>query len=454
MTEDTIAAISTPLGEAGIAIIRVSGPQALAIADELFVGRQGKPSTFPSHTIHYGRLKDGDQTVDHVMLSVLRAPHSYTTEDTVEINCHGGLLICRRVLQLCLQHGARQAEPGEFTKRAFLNGRLDLTQAEAVMDLISSKSERARQAAGYALEGYLSKRVESLRDQLMTVLAHIEAQIDFPEDDIPPASRANLIQNITEIITALKKLLATAHEGKILRHGVTIAIIGRPNAGKSSLMNVLLGEDRSIVTPIAGTTRDTIEEFATIRGIPVRLIDTAGIRSARGLIEGIGISRTLKTLERSDLAIHIIDGSKKLNNSDKVIMNLCPHNRTIVAINKVDLKSKIARQDIIHSSHHLNISCAKEIGIDRLKDQIEEIVYSGSVHGGDSDVFVNDRHADALRRGLLHIETGLKKFSDCEPLEIIAQEYRAGLSVIGEIVGKTSTEDLLSKIFSTFCIGK
>ena len=291
MTEDTIAAISTPIGEGGIAIIRVSGARAFEVADAMFQSKRGRPSTFPTHTIHFGRIGINGNSVDQVMLSVMRAPRTYTAEDVIEINCHGGTLTARSVLALCLEHGARLAEPGEFTKRAFLNGRLDLTQAEAVMDLIHAKTTRAQTAAVHALEGHLGSRLEQARERLLGIVAHVEAHIDFPEDEIDTGTSAQWLAGTREILNFLNDLLATASEGKILRQGLAITIVGRPNAGKSSLMNALLGEERAIVTPIPGTTRDTIEETANIRGLPVVFIDTAGLREAGDELEVEGMSQ-------------------------------------------------------------------------------------------------------------------------------------------------------------------
>jgi len=454
MTEDTIAAISTPIGEGGIAIIRVSGRNAFPLADQIFTTRTGKPSAFPSHTIHFGRITRAGRTLDHAMLSLMRAPHSYTTEDTVEFNCHGGIFVARAVLALCLEHGARLAEPGEFTKRAFLNGRLDLAQAEAVMDLISAKTDRAQLAATNALEGHFSRQVEAIRSRLMNVLAHIEAQLDFPEDDIAPATRDKLLSEVRDICTALQKLLSTSQEGKILRQGISIAIIGRPNAGKSSLMNMLLGEERSIVTPTAGTTRDTIDEYINIRGIPIRLTDTAGIRKGRGEAENIGVKRARKALQESDMAIHVIDGSKPISKED-VSLNISNRDkRIIIVINKIDLEVRAIIDGSFLGNKIVSISCTTTEGLESLKDEIEEEVWHGLKHDTSSGFTVNERHTDAINRAIDSLKRGAQDMDRNESLDIVAQTYRVGLLAIGEIVGKTSTEDLLSSIFSNFCIGK
>lgn len=454
MTDDTIAAISTPIGQGGIGIVRVSGPRALEIADKIFRSRAGQPSSFATNTIHFGRLVDCDRTVDHVMLAVLRAPHSYTMEDTVEINFHGGVYIARRVLQLCVSHGARLAAPGEFTKRAFLNGRLDLAQAEAVMDLIGAKTERARQAALHTLEGSLSRRVEVIRERLLNMLAHLEAQIDFPEEDIDPKNRSQLRLDAIEICEELETILATAQEGKILRHGLSLAIVGRPNVGKSSLMNTLLGEERSIVTPIPGTTRDVIEDFISLRGLPVRVIDTAGIRRPRGIVENIGVTKSRKVLQNSDLVIHVLDATKRWSDSDKAILGICPPARTILAINKVDLRKCTVEQIKELGFDPVMISCKTGEGIELLKERIVSLV-DESLHANDGESWlINERHVDAVKRCLADVKVGISQLQKNESIEIMAQSLRAALDAIGEIVGKTTTDDLLNRIFSTFCIGK
>lgn len=454
MTEDTIAAISTPIGEGGIAIIRVSGSRALSIADRIFSCKSGRPSDFPSHTIHFGRLTHSDHTLDHCLLAIMRAPHSYTTEDTVEFNCHGGILLARTALQICLAHGARLAEPGEFTRRAFLNGRLDLSQAEAVMDLISAKTDRARVAATSALEGHLSKCVESIRTTLMNVLAHIEAQIDFPEDDLTPDTREHLLAELEEAHERIFTLLKTRHEGKILRQGISVVIVGRPNAGKSSLMNMLLGENRSIVTSIAGTTRDTIDEYTNIRGIPVRLTDTAGIRQPRGNVENHGILRTHKAIQTSDVVIHVIDSSKPVSKIDISLNTSYKASSAIVALNKIDLQSRLSVTDNIAAAKLIRISCVDNSGLGELQDAISSVATDGSISSPGSNVFINERHGDVLRRALSSLSQCIVDFKRSATLDVVAQSLRGCTTIVGEVVGRTSTEDLLDTVFSKFCIGK
>jgi tRNA modification GTPase len=452
--EDTIAAISTPIGEGGIAIIRLSGPRAFDIADAMFFSPRGKPSQFPTHTIHFGTIGKNGDLIDQVMLTVMRAPRTYTAEDVVEINCHGGLLTAKKVLASCLSQGARLAQPGEFTKRAFLNGRIDLTQAEAVMDLISAKTDLAHAAAAHALEGHLARKIEVMRDRLITVVAHLEAHIDFPDEDIATDTREQLRGHVQGILRTLEDLIATAHEGKVLRDGIAVAIIGRPNAGKSSLMNVLLGHDRSIVTPVAGTTRDTIEETANIRGIPVRLTDTAGIRHARGHVERIGVERSRKSLLTSDLILQVIDASRAYSAADSELLAHCNGKSTLRVINKIDLPRKLKLPHNFLDVITAEVSTLTGKGIEKLKDLIEEQVWSGCASKNALDVVINERQADAIRRSINLLTDGTHAMSAGEPIEIISQQFRLGLDAIGEIVGKTSTEDLLDKIFSTFCIGK
>lgn len=452
--EDTIAAISTAIGEGGIAIVRVSGPRALEIADAIFVSRRGRPSDFSSHTIHLGAIGTNADFLDRVMLTVMRSPRTYTTEDVVEINCHGGLLNARNILSRCLQHGARAAEPGEFTKRAFLNGRLDLTQAEAVMDLISAKTDRAQAAAAHALEGHLSHRIETARDQLITTLAHIEAHIDFPDEDITPHTRDGWMAHTEGVAKTLAGLLATAKEGKIVREGVSIAIVGRPNVGKSSLMNALLGQQRSIVTPIPGTTRDTIEALANVRGIPVTFTDTAGLRRPRGTVEKIGVSHSRNCLQRSPLVIHVLDLSRRFSKAELELAHLYENKPAIHVLNKSNLPKRLDLPSAFPLAKVVEVSCLRGDGIDQLRDAIESTVLAGSPEAFRSDVLINDRHAEAIRRALKALDCATDEMKRDSSAEIISQQVRLGLDAIGEIVGKTSTEDVLEKIFSTFCIGK
>jgi tRNA modification GTPase len=452
--EDTIAAISTPIGEGGISIVRMSGPRALEIADHFFSSSQGRVSTFLTHTVHFGKIVHSDRTIDHVMLTVMRAPRSYTTEDTVEVNCHGGILNARAILSMCLKCGARLAQPGEFTKRAFLNGRLDLTQAEGVMDLISAKTERAQAAAVQALEGHLSKQIQTLRDRLMTVLAHIEAQIDFPEEDISTDNRTRLVGELNSIADTLDLLLRTAGEGRILRDGVFVAIIGRPNVGKSSLLNALLGEERSIVTAIPGTTRDTIQEYANIRGLPMKLTDTAGFRIARGTVESHGINRSLKALSNSDLILHVLDSSRPFSLEDERLRSLCNSRRVIRVLNKIDLQSRLRLPAGFPEDETVQASCVTGSGIEDVRSLLESSALNGIARPCNQEVAVNERQADAIRLSINYLTLAKRDLEADLSLEFPAQNLRSCVGAIGEIVGKTSTEDLLERVFSSFCIGK
>jgi tRNA modification GTPase len=454
MTEDTIAAISTAVGEGAIAIVRLSGPRAFEISDAIFISSSGRPSEFLTHTIHFGKIGRNGDLIDQVMLSVMRAPRTYTAENVVEINCHGGSLTSRKILAACLNNGARLAEPGEFTKRAFLNGRIDLTQAEAVMDLISAKTDLAHSAAAHTLEGHLAKRVEQMRQQLITTLAHLEAQIDFPEEDISPDTRAKLVRDVDDVIQELRRLLATSREGKILREGVAVAIIGRPNVGKSSLMNVLLGQERSIVAPTPGTTRDTIEETANIRGIPVRFTDTAGIRNARGAVEGIGVARSRNALSASALVLLVLDASRPSSRADRDLAKLSLGKPVVQVLNKIDLPRKLKQPPDFEAVSSAEVSAATGDGIEYLKDLIVDQVWSGRATTNEFNVAINERHSSALSSAINALVSGGEQLKSAAPNEFVSQELRIALDAIGEIVGKTSTEFILDKIFSTFCIGK
>src|SRR5665213_2797100 len=367
MLDDTIAAIATPLGEGGLAVVRVSGAQALAIADKSFqpVGKNSlKPSAAPTHTIQFGKIVRDEKVLDEVLLAILRAPRTFTREDTVEISCHGGLLPAKLVLDALLAHGARLAEPGEFSKRAFLNGRIDLAQAEAVADLIHSRTELALAAANEQLAGKLSQRINKLRDDLMLTLAHVEAHIDFPDEDISPDTKGKLLQRLESGIAFMDELLRTANEGQILRRGIRAAIVGRPNAGKSSLLNQLLGHDRAIVSTIPGTTRDTIEETVDIRGLPVVFIDTAGLREARDEIEAEGIRRSRESLAKAELILHVLDASESLTGADETYLAEFAGKKRILVLNKIDLQKKMELPEpVARHSTLVTVSCLSGQGI-------------------------------------------------------------------------------------------
>ncbi len=473
--DDTIAAIATPLGEGGLSVIRISGAQAFAIADKVFVpaGKNScRPSAAESHTIHYGKIVRTGQQVDEVLCAVLRAPRTFTREDVVEISCHGGILSTKTVLDTILEGGARLAEPGEFTQRAFLNGRLDLTQAEAVADLIHSRTDLALRAANEQLAGKLSQRINRLRDDLMNTLAHIEAHIDFPEEDIAPDTREQLEASLARGIEFMAELLRTAPEGQILRRGVRAAIVGRPNAGKSSLLNQLLGHDRAIVSPIPGTTRDTIEETANVRGLPVIFIDTAGLREGRDELETEGIRRSRASLTRAEFIIHVLDASEPLAEEDEKLLIEFADKRRILVRNKSDLPARLGVFPVnppqtssnearandqpgkANTTPVVDVSCATGHGLEALKDAIKSLIWSGAITAEMAQVTINSRHQDALRRAQESTMLALDALRADASLEFVALDLRLAVKAVGEIVGQTTTEDLLDSIFRQFCLGK
>jgi tRNA modification GTPase len=503
MLDDTIAAIATPLGEGGLAVVRLSGPQALAITDKSFlpIGKGSlKPSAAATHTIQFGKIVRGKKAIDEVLLAVLRAPRTFTREDTVEITCHGGLLPAKLVLDTLLENGARVAEPGEFTRRAFLNGRIDLAQAEAVADLIHSRTELALAAANEQLAGKLSQRINELRDEMMQTLAHVEAHIDFPDEDISSDTKEQLLKRLEHGLAFMDELLRTANEGQIFRCGIRAVIVGRPNAGKSSLLNQLLGHDRAIVSPVPGTTRDTIEETANIRGLPVVFIDTAGLREARDEIEQEGVRRSRESLARAEFVLHVLDASEPLTAADEKYFAEFAGKKRILVVNKVDLPRKWgaeelarqvgvqasacspdklklelqrdsrvterrppARQETGISSQRavpeagapiVEVCCLSGQGIEALKDAIKELVWSGEIRAEMLQVMINSRHQDALTRARAATQRTLDVLRAGETLELAAGELRIAVNAVGEIVGKTTTENLLDSIFSQFCIGK
>ncbi len=459
MFSDTIVAIATPLGEGGLAVIRISGAQAFAITDQCFqpVGKTSlKPTVAPTHTIQYGKILRDGQVVDEVLLAVLRAPRTFTREDTVEISCHGGLLPTKLVLDTLLAHGARMAEAGEFTKRAFLNGRIDLAQAEAVADLIHSRTELALAAANEQLAGKLSQRINLLRDDLMLTMAHVEAHIDFPDEDISPDTKEDLLARLEKGVVFMDELLRTANEGQLLRRGIRAAIIGRPNAGKSSLLNQLLGRDRAIVSPIAGTTRDTIEETANIRGLPVVFIDTAGLREALDEIEVEGIRRSRESLAQAELILHVLDASEPLTEADKNYLTEFADKKRILVLNKTDLPVKLELPPTTSNQQPATSSVCSLSGqgIEGLKDAIKALVWAGEIKAEMLQVAINSRHQDALNRARGTTRQAADALRADATLELVAMDLRIAANAVGEIVGKTTTEDLLDSIFSTFCIGK
>jgi tRNA modification GTPase len=451
--DDTIAAIATPLGEGGIAMIRLSGPQSIAIADASFrpAAKFSIPSGAATHTLHYGWIVRRGQVMDDVLLSVMRAPRTFTREDVIEITCHGGLLPAKLVLDTVLENGARLAGPGEFTRRAFLNGRIDLAQAEAVADLIHSRTELAAAAAQEQLAGHLSRRINLLRDDLMNILAHVEAHIDFPDEDIAPDKREKMTGRLRTALELTDELLRTANEGRLLRRGIRAAIMGRPNVGKSSLLNQLLGRQRAIVSPIPGTTRDTIEETANVRGIPVVFIDTAGLRETTDGVEAEGVRRGRDALASAELILHVLDGSEPLGAFDRQLLAEFAGRPRLLARNKSDLPCRL---ELPAGLAALDVCCLTGAGVEEFKDAIKGTVWAGAIRAEMLQVMINSRHEDALRRARAAAERALAALRDDAGLELAAFDLRVTVNAVGEIVGKTTTEDLLDSIFSQFCIGK
>jgi len=461
-TDDTIAAISTPLGEGGIGIVRLSGKDAIRMADALFRSpKHPSLSHLQSSRIIYGQIVDpsGAAMVDEVLVSVMRSPHSYTREDIVEINCHGGMTPLRRTIELVLQQGARLADPGEFTKRAFMNGRIDLSQAEAVLDLIRSKTDDSSRIAVEQLQGGLSERITALRDQLTEVCAHVEAEIDFPEDEIEPASRHSILESMKGIGRELQALLKTYDEARFFREGLSTAIVGKPNVGKSSLLNALLKKDRAIVTEIPGTTRDVIEEYLNIKGLPLRIMDTAGIRAVEDIAEKEGVRRSLQSIENADLVLAVFDASKPLGEEDFEVIQKVKDRNTVFVLNKSDLPSAVDENlfssPIMHpSSVLMRISATRGDGLEELKEAIFNTCLRDWKEEREGVVVTNLRHKTAIEHSLQSLNRAVKALAEDQPLEIVALELRDSLDRIGEIVGAVTTENILNKIFSDFCIGK
>ncbi len=453
---DTIAAIATGVGTSGIGIVRVSGKDALSVADKVFASKDGKkPSSFKTYTTHYGWIVKNAEHIDEVLLTVMRSPKSYTKEDIVEINCHGGIVALRRVLELVLENGCRLAEPGEFTRRAFLNGRIDLAQAEAVLDIIKAKTDSALKAGIGQLKGGLSNRLNKIRKALLDILSRLEANIDFPEDQIDAVNGEDLLARLNAVNKELSRILDSSRTGRILREGLNAVICGRPNVGKSSLLNALLRQERSIVTPIAGTTRDAIEEIIDIKGIPVRIVDTAGIIEPRDLIEKKAVGRSKRHIELADLAILLFDNSKKINKQDLALMKKLGGKPTIAVINKIDLQAKIERAKIQKKFKRVvDISAKKMKNIHLLEDTIANLVYDGKLTCPEAAIAGNLRHIESIRQAQKLIAGAVDSLDNKLSLEFIAQDVRDALGHLDEVLGGRFSEDLLDKIFSEFCIGK
>ncbi|RHW40427.1 tRNA uridine-5-carboxymethylaminomethyl(34) synthesis GTPase MnmE [Neobacillus notoginsengisoli] len=461
MEFDTITAISTPMGEGAIAIVRLSGEGAFAIADNIFKSPGGKKlMNVPSHTIHYGHLTDPltGEIVEEVMVSAMRGPRTFTREDVVEINCHGGLVSVNRVLQLVLNNGARLAEPGEFTKRAFLNGRIDLSQAEAVMDLIRAKTDRAMNVALGQMEGRLSRLIRKLRQQILETLAHVEVNIDYPEyDDVEEMTHHMLLEKAGYVRDEIRKLLQTSQQGKILREGLSTVIVGRPNVGKSSLLNSLAQENKAIVTDIPGTTRDVIEEYVNVRGVPLRLLDTAGIRETEDIVEKIGVERSRQVLKEADLILLVLNYSDKLTDEDRNIFKAVEGMDAIIIVNKTDLPQKVDMEEVQKLAGKRRVvttSLLEDEGIDELENAIAELFFAGSLEAGDMTYVSNSRHIALLGQALHAIEEALNGVEMGVPIDIVQIDLTRSWELLGEVIGESVHESLIDQLFSQFCLGK
>ncbi|WP_110928042.1 tRNA uridine-5-carboxymethylaminomethyl(34) synthesis GTPase MnmE [Bacillus massiliglaciei] len=461
MEFDTITAISTPMGEGAIAIVRISGDHAIEIADRIFQGpSEKKLSQAHSHTIHYGHLiqpKTGE-VVEEVMVSIMKGPKTFTREDVVEINCHGGIVSVNRVLQLVLSQGARLAEPGEFTKRAFLNGRIDLSQAEAVMDLIRAKTDKAMNVALGQMEGRLSKLIRKLRQEILETLAQVEVNIDYPEyDDVEEMTHRLFLEKGSYVKKEIEKLLRTSQQGKILRDGLSTVIIGRPNVGKSSLLNSLVQENKAIVTDVAGTTRDIIEEYVNVRGVPLKLVDTAGIRETEDIVERIGVERSRAVLKEADLILLVLNYSEELTPEDEKLFEAVAGMDVIVIVNKTDLPRKIDLNRVyeIAGRHKVvTTSLLEEQGVDELEEAIAALFFAGSLEAGDLTYVSNARHIALLGQALQSIEDALEAIEMGTPVDLVQIDFTKAWEQLGEIIGESVQDNLINQLFSQFCLGK
>ncbi len=455
---DTIAAIATPPGEGAISIVRLSGDDAVTLADQVFKGKD--LTKVSSHTINYGHFIDPKtrEIIDEVMVSVLRAPKTFTREDTVEINCHGGIVPTNKILQVLLTNGARLAEPGEFTKRAFLHGRIDLAQAESVMDLIRAKTDRSMKAALNQLDGELSQLIRNLRQEILDVLAQVEVNIDYPEyDDVEEMTSKLLREKALDVCAKIEQLLVTARQGKILREGLATALVGRPNVGKSSLLNHLLHEDKAIVTDIAGTTRDVIEEYVNVLGVPLKLVDTAGIRETDDRVEKIGVERSRQALDRSDLVILLLNASEPLTTEDIELLQLTQDKKRIIVLNKMDLEPKLDLNELyqyVDKAEVLKTSVLKNEGIRELEEHIATLFYGGIENSQTTVLVTNARHIALLEQAKVALEAVLTGLDQELPVDLVQIDMTRAWELLGEITGDSYQDELLDQLFSQFCLGK
>ncbi|HDK3432023.1 TPA: tRNA uridine-5-carboxymethylaminomethyl(34) synthesis GTPase MnmE [Staphylococcus aureus] len=459
MDLDTITSISTPMGEGAIGIVRLSGPQAVEIADKLYKGKH-LLNDVPSHTINYGHIIDPEskEVVEEVMVSVLRAPKTFTREDIIEINCHGGILTINRVLELTMTYGARMAEPGEFTKRAFLNGRIDLSQAEAVMDFIRSKTDRASKVAMNQIEGRLSDLIKKQRQSILEILAQVEVNIDYPEyDDVEDATTEFLLEQSKEIKQEINSLLDTGAQGKIMREGLSTVIVGKPNVGKSSMLNNLIQDNKAIVTEVAGTTRDVLEEYVNVRGVPLRLVDTAGIRETEDIVEKIGVERSRKALSQADLILFVLNNNEALTQEDYTLYEVVKNEDVIVIVNKMDLEQNIdinEVKDMIGDTPLIQTSMLKQEGIDELEIQIRDLFFGGEVQNQDMTYVSNSRHISLLKQARQTIQDAIDAAESGVPMDMVQIDLTRTWEILGEIIGETASDELIDQLFSQFCLGK
>ncbi len=459
MDLDTITSISTPMGEGAIGIVRLSGPQAVEIADKLYKGKH-LLNDVPSHTINYGHIIDPEskEVVEEVMVSVLRAPKTFTREDIIEINCHGGILTINRVLELTMTYGARMAEPGEFTKRAFLNGRIDLSQAEAVIDFIRSKTDRASKVAMNQIEGRLSDLIKKQRQSILEILAQVEVNIDYPEyDDVEDATTEFLLEQSKEIKQEINRLLDTGAQGKIMREGLSTVIVGKPNVGKSSMLNNLIQDNKAIVTEVAGTTRDVLEEYVNVRGVPLRLVDTAGIRETEDIVEKIGVERSRKALSQADLILFVLNNNEALTQEDYTLYEEVKNEDVIVIVNKMDLEQNIdinEVKDMIGDTPLIQTSMLKQEGIDELEIQIRDLFFGGEVQNQDMTYVSNSRHISLLKQARQTIQDAIDAAESGVPMDMVQIDLTRTWEILGEIIGETASDELIDQLFSQFCLGK
>jgi len=459
MDFDTITSISTPMGEGAIGIVRLSGPEAVEIGDKLYKGKK-QLKDVPSHTINYGHIIDPetDEVVEEVMISVLRAPKTFTREDIIEINCHGGILTINRILELTMTHGARMAEPGEYTKRAFLNGRIDLSQAEAVMDFIRSKTDRASKVAMNQIEGRLSDLIKRQRQSILEILAQVEVNIDYPEyDDVEDATTEFLLAQSKKIKNEIDQLLETGTQGKIMREGLSTVIVGKPNVGKSSMLNNLIQDNKAIVTEVAGTTRDVLEEYVNVRGVPLRLVDTAGIRDTEDIVEKIGVERSRKALSEADLILFVLNNNEPLTEEDRTLYEVIKNEDAIVIVNKTDLERRLDIEEVktmIGDTPLIQTSMLKQEGVDELELQIRDLFFGGEVQNQDMTYVSNSRHISLLKQARQTIQDAIDAAEAGIPMDMVQIDLTRTWELLGEIIGESASDELINQLFSQFCLGK